>query len=105
MKSPLLLALTFAVGFVAPQAAENPPPRIDVLLWFDTEDYLLPADDDACLRLANLLQKRGIRATFKVVGERRACSRRAGGKTSSRHSRNTTSASTRTSTRCTRRRP
>ena len=21
--------------------------RVDVILWFDTEDYLLPADDDA----------------------------------------------------------
>src|SRR5690349_8351478 len=35
-----------------------PPPRVDVILWFDTEDYLLPADDDACLRLAELLSKR-----------------------------------------------
>ncbi len=45
-------------------------PRIDVILWFDTEDYLLPADDDACLRLADMLSQRGIRATFKVVGEK-----------------------------------
>lgn len=45
-------------------------PRIDVILWFDTEDYLLPADDDACLRLAKMLTERHIRATFKVVGEK-----------------------------------
>jgi hypothetical protein len=50
--------------------SEPIPPRVDVLLWFDTEDYLLPADDDACLRLATLLSDRGIRATFKVVGEK-----------------------------------
>src|SRR3974390_1407880 len=44
--------------------------RIDVILWFDTEDYLLPADDDACKRLAQMLTERHIRATFKVVGEK-----------------------------------
>src|SRR5213075_2559642 len=53
------------------RAAEKAvPPRIDVILWFDTEDYLLPADDDACLRLATMLTERHIRATFKVVGEK-----------------------------------
>jgi hypothetical protein len=45
-------------------------PEVDVILWFDTEDYLLPADDDASKRLAELLTERGIRATFKVVGEK-----------------------------------
>jgi peptidoglycan/xylan/chitin deacetylase (PgdA/CDA1 family) len=44
--------------------------RVDVILWFDTEDYLLPASDDAAKRLAELLSKRDIRATFKVVGEK-----------------------------------
>ncbi|HLH52957.1 MAG TPA: hypothetical protein VKY92_05010 [Verrucomicrobiae bacterium] len=47
-----------------------PPPRVDVILWFDTEDYLSPADDDACKRLATMLTERHIRATFKVVGEK-----------------------------------
>jgi hypothetical protein len=45
-------------------------PRVDVILWFDTEDYLSPADDDACKRLAEMLGQRHIRATFKVVGEK-----------------------------------
>jgi hypothetical protein len=45
-------------------------PQVQVILWFDTEDYLLPADDDACLRLAQMLTERHIRATFKVVGEK-----------------------------------
>ncbi|MGA2618433.1 MAG: hypothetical protein ABSF26_12545 [Thermoguttaceae bacterium] len=43
---------------------------VDVILWFDTEDYLLPASDDAAKRLADLLSQRHIRATFKVVGEK-----------------------------------
>ncbi len=43
---------------------------MDVILWFDTEDYLLPADDDAAKRLAEILTQRDIRATFKVVGEK-----------------------------------
>jgi len=44
-------------------------------------DYLLPADDDACLRLAEMLSKRGIRATFKVVGEKaRVLEKRGGGR-------------------------
>ena len=36
----------------------------------DTEDYLLPADDDATKRLCEMLTERGIRATFKLVGEK-----------------------------------
>jgi hypothetical protein len=45
-------------------------PTVNVILWFDTEDYLLPADDDADKRLADMLTERGIHATFKVVGEK-----------------------------------
>jgi hypothetical protein len=41
-----------------------------VILWFDTEDYILPASDDAALRVANFLTAEGVRATFKVVGEK-----------------------------------
>jgi len=44
--------------------------KIRVLLWFDTEDYILPASDDALLRLASFLTGEGIRATFKLVGEK-----------------------------------
>ena len=40
-----------------------------VVLWFDTEDYIEPACDDAALRLAPDLDAQGARATFKVVGE------------------------------------
>jgi hypothetical protein len=41
-----------------------------VILWFDTEDYLLPASDDAALHLANFLHDESVRATFKIVGEK-----------------------------------
>jgi hypothetical protein len=41
-----------------------------VTLWFDTEDYILPEDDDATLRLATMLTSLGVKATFKVVGEK-----------------------------------
>src|SRR5258708_37321115 len=45
-------------------------PSVYVLLWFDTEDYIQPAADDAALRIAQELERRGVRATFKVVGEK-----------------------------------
>src|SRR5580704_4444770 len=51
-------------------AADEPSARIFVILWFDTEDYILPASDDATLRLARFLTRELIRAVFKVVGER-----------------------------------
>ncbi len=53
----------------APPAAK-PPPTVYVILWFDTEDYLLPASDDAARDVAAFLTKEGVRATFKVVGEK-----------------------------------
>ena len=53
-----------------PRSSAAPPAKVDVILWFDTEDYLLPAADDSAKRLAEMLSQRGIRATFKVVGEK-----------------------------------
>jgi hypothetical protein len=41
-----------------------------VTLWFDTEDYITPEDDDACLRLARDLSERRVQATFKIVAEK-----------------------------------
>ncbi len=41
-----------------------------VTLWFDTEDYVEPASDDALLRLATDLTALNCRATFKIVGEK-----------------------------------
>jgi hypothetical protein len=59
--------LTAAAG---PAPAEAPRPTVYVILWFDTEDYILPASDDAARDVANFLTKEGVRATFKVVGEK-----------------------------------
>lgn len=47
--------------------ARNP---VYVVLWFDTEDYIDPKADDAALRIANDLTALGVRATFKIVGEK-----------------------------------
>ena len=41
-----------------------------VVLWFDTEDYILPQSDDAAKRIAVFLSQQGIPGTFKVVGEK-----------------------------------
>ncbi len=65
---PVLFGGLLLLGEMSMPAAE--PARVDVILWFDTEDYLLPASDDAVLRLAMMLTERNIHATFKVVGER-----------------------------------
>ena len=66
---PLGLQLGYT-GFPGSLHAVENAPRIDVILWFDTEDYLLPASDDAAKRVADMLTERKIRATFKVVGEK-----------------------------------
>src|SRR5579884_824040 len=64
--------LGFACALLlAPAAwsADEAPP-IYVVLWFDTEDYILPASDDAAMHLAEFLAKQKVSATFKVVGEK-----------------------------------
>jgi hypothetical protein len=65
----LLLGL---FSWAAPLAASEakPKPLVYVILWFDTEDYILPASDDAALEVADFLTRQGVRATFKVVGEK-----------------------------------
>jgi hypothetical protein len=65
----VLLAVVFLWVSAALSAAE-PKAKVYVLLWFDTEDYLLPASDDAALHLANFLRGENVPATFKVVGEK-----------------------------------
>src|SRR5262245_20936599 len=65
----LLLAAGCASSAPAPKKAPAPP-TVYVVVWFDTEDYLLPADDDAILRNASFFTNEGLRATFKVVGEK-----------------------------------
>src|SRR5436190_348304 len=60
----LILCLLLLVG---PLRAAGP---VYVVLWFDTEDYIEPAADDAALRIAKDLTAAGVKATFKVVGEK-----------------------------------
>ena len=56
--------------FVGTAPAADPKPTVSVVLWFDTEDYILPASDDAALKVADWLTKQDVRATFKIVGEK-----------------------------------
>jgi len=65
-----LAALCVLLASTVPVAAAQPSPKIYVILWFDTEDYILPASDDSAQHIAEFLSHEGIRATFKVVGEK-----------------------------------
>ena len=66
----LMLPLLAVLAVSERVAAQQPPPPIKVVLWFDAEDYILPEDDDATRRLAEMLTRLGVKATFKVVGEK-----------------------------------
>jgi peptidoglycan/xylan/chitin deacetylase (PgdA/CDA1 family) len=68
-KTALWLLLVLALSANLRSAGSAPPP-IYVTLWFDTEDYILPEDDEATKRLAEMLSRLGVRATFKIVGEK-----------------------------------
>src|SRR4051794_22836083 len=68
-RTSLWLLLVLALGAAARSIVSAAPP-IYVTLWFDTEDYILTEDDDATKRLAEMLSRLGIRATFKIVGEK-----------------------------------
>ena len=52
------------------QLKKGGPNPVYILIWFDTEDYILPPSDDAAKRLADFLTAEGVPATFKVVGEK-----------------------------------
>src|SRR5436309_9696396 len=64
MARALLCFLLLSLGSLS---AAGP---VYVVLWFDTEDYIEPASDDAALRIAKDLRAEGVRATFKIVGEK-----------------------------------
>ncbi len=77
-KASIFCVLTF-LGFAltAGFSRTQPAASVHVILWFDTEDYILPQSDDAAKRLAEILTRLGVRATFKIVGEKaRALERR-----------------------------
>ena len=51
----------------AQRAGSSP---VYIVIWFDTEDYILPPSDDAAKKLAAFLTSEDVHATFKVVGEK-----------------------------------
>jgi hypothetical protein len=60
-----LLIFSLLISFLT---FSNQTPPVYVTLWFDTEDYVLPQSDDAAKRVAEMLTRLGVKATFKVVG-------------------------------------
>jgi hypothetical protein len=70
----------FAIAALFPSLAAGASPKVYIVLWFDTEDYMLPASDDTALHLADFLSHEHIRATFKVVGEKARTLERRGRK-------------------------
>src|SRR4051812_41946399 len=70
MKAVQLVLLLLIGAMPLQTSAAQTSNSVKVILWFDTEDYLSPADDDATKRLCEMLTRRGIRATFKLVGEK-----------------------------------
>src|SRR3954468_8588934 len=69
MKNKTVLSLALALAITIRLFGQGTPP-VYVVLWFDTEDYILPQDDDATKRHAEMLTSLGVRATFKIVGEK-----------------------------------
>lgn len=73
MLSGLSIVLTAAAATASAAEGETlnqKSGKVYITLWFDTEDYILPQSDDAAKRVADLLTQLGVRATFKVVGEK-----------------------------------
>jgi peptidoglycan/xylan/chitin deacetylase (PgdA/CDA1 family) len=66
----MLLWTALVLGAASHALAQETPRPVYVTLWFDTEDYILPEDDEATKRVADLLTGLGVRATFKIVGEK-----------------------------------
>ena len=69
-RSFLLFGILFLCGEQRRLLSAEGPAKVYVVLWFDTEDYLLKADDEAILRNATFLTQEGLKGTFKVVGEK-----------------------------------
>jgi hypothetical protein len=66
----IVLSLALLIVLAIRAVAQPTGAPVYVTLWFDAEDYILPQDDDATKRLAELLTQLGVKATFKVVGEK-----------------------------------
>jgi len=72
MRSVAILFVLLLVGAAYPiqQKPDATAARVYVTLWFDTEDYTSPEPDSIILPLCQILEKHGIRATFKMIGEK-----------------------------------
>jgi hypothetical protein len=75
-----ILAVCFLLSATGRLRGEESKAKVYVILWFDTEDYILPASDDAAVRVADFLTAEKVRATFKVVGEKARTLERRGRK-------------------------
>lgn len=80
LRNRLILALLIFLTGASPSVTAQTSAPVYVTLWFDTEDYVLPQSDDAAKRLAETLTRIGVRATFKVVGEKARTLERRGRK-------------------------
>lgn len=67
---PCVLSIVLLAMMFQSLHAQTKSAPVYVTLWFDTEDYILPQSDEAAKRLAEMLTRLGIKATFKVVGEK-----------------------------------
>ncbi len=70
VKNSLVWLLLGLALYAVPKPRDTADAPVYVALWFDTEDYILTEDDDATKRLAEMLSRLGVRATFKIVGEK-----------------------------------
>jgi hypothetical protein len=70
IKIRALVVATLLSALFNSARAQTPSAPVYVTLWFDTEDYVLPQSDDAAKRLAEMLTRLGVKATFKIVGEK-----------------------------------
>ena len=55
---PPQISVLVVLALLAPSAGAAEA-KVYVILWFDTEDYLLPASDDAALQVADFLTREG----------------------------------------------
>ncbi len=54
----LCIAICFILTAASSLRTAEPAAKVYVVLWFDTEDYILPASDDAALKVAEFLTAR-----------------------------------------------
>jgi len=66
----LVFCTLLLLNLFAETGREEKQPVVYVSFWFDTEDFILPAADDAAKRLGEIFTEQGVKATFKIVGEK-----------------------------------